>query len=211
MEEYGADALRLYLITSGLVKAEDQRFADAGVKDMVRRALLPWYNASKFFTTYAKVDAWSFEKHFITSDNITDRWIISNLQTLKKKISSEMEQYHLYNVVPALFEFIEDLTNWYIRLNRNRFWGEGLSEDKKKAYSTLFLTLKELSEIMAPFAPFLSEFCFFEMKKFNLNLPESVHLADYPTADETLMDASLEQAMGRIQQIILLGVRKEIH
>ena len=208
MEEYGADALRLYLITSCLVKAEDQRFADTGVKDMVRRALLPWYNASKFFTTYATVDAWSFEKHFITSDNVTDRWIISNLQTLKKKISSEMEQYHLYNVVPALFEFIEDLTNWYIRLNRNRFWGEGLSEDKKKAYSTLFLTLKELSEIMAPFAPFLSEFCFFEMKKFNLNLPESVHLADYPTADEALMDASLEQAMGRIQQIILLGRQK---
>ena len=89
MEEYGADALRLYLITSGLVKAEDQRFADTGVKDMVRSGALPWYNASKFFTTYATVDAWSFEKHFITSDNVTDRWIISNLQTLKRKSAAK--------------------------------------------------------------------------------------------------------------------------
>ena len=133
MEEYGADALRLYLITSGLVKAEDQRFADSGVKDMVRKALLPWYNAAKFFQTYASVDKWHSSEHFVSSENITDKWILSNLQTLKSRISNEMERYHLYNVVPALFTFIEDLTNWYIRLNRNRFWGEGLDQDKKAA------------------------------------------------------------------------------
>ena len=208
MENYGADALRLYLITSGLVKAEDQRFADSGVKDMVRRALLPWYNALKFFQTYAKVDNWSAKEHLTLSENITDQWIISNLQTLKKNISREMEAYQLYNVVPALFTFIEDLTNWYIRLNRNRFWGEGLSEDKKSAYSTLYTTLLELSQIMAPFAPFLSEFSFQELKEFGQELPQSVHLCEYPEEKAELSNVMLETSMGRIQQIILLGRQK---
>ncbi len=208
MQEYGADSLRLYLITSGLVKAEDQRFADSGVKDMVRRALLPWYNAFKFFNTYAEVDEWSANENFVESTNITDHWIISNLQSLKLNVSREMENYHLYNVVPQLFKFIEDLTNWYIRLNRNRFWGEGLSNDKCAAYSTLFTTIKELSQVMAPFAPFLSEHIYKKLKIYDSTLLESVHLETYPQADEQLIQSSLEQAMGRIQEIILLGRQK---
>ena len=208
MEEYGADALRLYLITSGLVKAEDQRFSDAGVKDMVRRALLPWFNAFKFFHTYASVDGWNAKENFAQSDNITDHWIISNLQTLKLNISTEMENYQLYNVVPQLFKFIEDLTNWYIRLNRNRFWGEGLNEDKCQAYSTLYTTIKELSQVMAPFAPFLSDYIYQELHQYDPSLKESVHLENYPTANEVDDSSSLEDAMGRIQEIILLGRQK---
>ena len=208
MEDYGADALRLYLITSGLVKAEDQRFADSGVKDMVRRALLPWFNAFKFFNTYASVDGWKVNEHFVQTDNITDHWIISNLQTLKLNISQEMENYHLYNVVPQLFKFIEDLTNWYIRLNRNRFWGEGLSQDKCAAYSTLYTTIKELSQVMAPFAPFLSDHIYQELQAYDNSLLESVHLEKYPEAKKDLIQPSLEDAMGRIQEIILLGRQK---
>ena len=121
MEEYGADALRLYLINSGLVRAEEQRFADSGVKDMVRRALLPWLNAFKFLNTYAEIDNWQPAENPPPSDNIMDQWILSRLQTLKSNIATEMEAYRLYNVVPALFEFIEELTNWYIRLNRSAF------------------------------------------------------------------------------------------
>ena len=208
MDEYGADALRLYLITSGLVKAEDQRFSDAGVKDMVRRALLPWFNAFKFFQTYASVDGWSASGHFVESKNITDHWIISNLQTLKLNISQEMEKYQLYNVVPQLFNFIEDLTNWYIRLNRNRFWEEGLSQDKCSAYSTLYTTIKELCQVMAPFAPFLSDHIYRELKCYDNKLLESVHLETYPLAKSEKIQSSLEEAMGRIQEIILLGRQK---
>lgn len=208
METYGADALRLYLITSGLVRGEDQRFSDIGVKDMVRRALLPWYNAFKFFQTYAKVDKWSPENHWQESKNITDHWILSNLQTLKKNISKEMNEYKLYNVVPALFNFIEDLTNWYIRLNRSRFWSEGLSQDKCSAYSTLYTAIKELSLTMAPFAPFLSEYIYQELSEFAANEHESVHLCSYPEANEKLIQPVLEQAVGRMQQIILLGRQK---
>ena len=93
---------------------------------------------------------------------------MDNLESsnFKNNISKEMESYHSYNVVPALFTFIEDLTNWYIRLNRNRFWGEGLSEEKKALTQLLYTTLLELSQIMAPFAPFLSEYTFKELKDF---------------------------------------------
>lgn len=208
METFGADALRLYLINSGLVKGEEQRFADAGVKDMVRKALLPWYNSFKFFQTYAEVDGWSPVKNFKTSDNIVDRWLLSNLQTLKKNIAKEMEEYHLYNVVPALFTFIEDLTNWYIRLNRARFWGEGLTDDKCAAYSTLYTAIRELTISMAPFSPFFSEHVFQELRKLNPAEAESVHLCTYPVADEKLINSDLEDAVGRMQQLILLGRQK---
>ena len=208
METFGADALRLYLINSGLVKGEEQRFTDTGVKDMVRKVLLPWQNSFKFFQTYAEVDGWSPVKNFKTSDNIVDRWLISNLQTLKKNIAFEMEEYHLYNVVPALFTFIEDLTNWYIRLNRPRFWGEGLTDDKCAAYSTLYTALRELTVSMAPFAPFFSEHVFQELRKMNPSEKESVHLCEYPLPVDYLINKDLEVAVDRMQQIILLGRQK---
>lgn len=208
METFGADALRLYLINSGLVKAEEQRFSDAGVKDMVRKALLPWYNSFKFFHTYATVDGWNPKDHSKTSDNIVDRWVLSNLQTLKKNIAKEMQEYHLYNVVPALFTFIEDLTNWYIRLNRSRFWGEGLTDDKKAAYTTLYTAIYELTLSMAPFAPFLSEYVYQELRKLDQTKPESVHLCAYPEAQDNLINRDLEVAVDRMQQLILLGRQK---
>ncbi|MCY4524465.1 MAG: isoleucine--tRNA ligase, partial [Halobacteriovoraceae bacterium] len=144
---YGADALRLYLITSGLVRAEEQRFSDNGIKDIVRRTLLPWYNAFKFLQTYAEVDGWT-PKQKKESDNIMDCWILSELQTLKAKIVDKMDKYELFHVVPSLLQFIEDLTNWYIRFNRSRFWRDGLEEDKKAAYTTLYTAIKELSITM---------------------------------------------------------------
>lgn len=208
MEEYGADALRLYLINSGLVKAEEQRFSDKGVKDMVRRALLPWYNSFKFFKTYAEVDGWDPVKNYKLGDNIMDRWILSNLQTLKKNITREMDAYRLYNVIPALFNFIEDLTNWYIRLNRSRFWSEGLNDDKCKAYSTLYTTIKELSLSMAPFAPFLSEHIYLELGQMAPNEKESVHLCDYPEAKDDMINPVLEDAVNRMREIVLLGRQK---
>jgi isoleucyl-tRNA synthetase len=209
METYGADALRLYLINSGLVKAEEQRFSDTGVKDMVRRALLPWLNAFRFLQTYAQIDQWSPADNPVTSPNIMDAWILSRLQTLKANIAEEMENYRLYNVVPALFEFIEELTNWYIRLNRGRFWDEKMTADKGHAYNTLYTTLYELSLSMAPFAPFLAETIYLQMQAFGGgNAPESVHLCSYPEPKPELQQPMLEAAVTRMQHIILLGRQK---
>ena len=207
MEKYGADALRLYLINSGLVRGEEQRFADSGVRDMTRRALLPWYNAYSFLTTYAEIDHWSPDKGEYSGDNILDQWILSRLQTLKANVSAQMEAYRLYNVVPQLFDFIEDLTNGYIRLNRSRFWGEEITADKIAAYSTLYTVLYELSQVMAPFAPFLSEHLYLQLGGLGGGAvkPASVHLCDYPESQEDLIRPELETAVDRMQQVVLLG------
>ena len=211
MESYGADALRLYLINSGLVRAEEQRFADAGVRDMVRRALLPWYNAYSFLATYAAIDGWTPAMNTAPVENILDRWIISRLQTLKESINVEMERYRLYNVVPKLFSFINDLTNTYIRLNRARFWGEGMTPDKAAAYATLHTAVNELSVAMAPFAPFLAEHIYQSLAQLAGSGepdPVSVHLCEYPEADDALGNVLLEEAVSRMQQVIELGRRK---
>jgi len=211
MENYGADALRLYLINSGLVRAEEQRFADSGVRDMVRRALLPWYNAYSFLDMYASIDGWTPAMTASGGDNILDRWILSRLQTLKASINVEMERYRLYNVVPKLFSFIGDLTNTYIRLNRARFWGEGMTLDKAAAYTTLHTAVNELSVAMAPFAPFLAEHIYQSLARLAADgtpEPVSVHLCPYPEADEALANVLLEDAVSRMQQVIDLGRRK---
>ncbi|MDZ7670434.1 MAG: isoleucine--tRNA ligase [Gammaproteobacteria bacterium] len=210
MESYGADALRLYLINSGLVRGEEQRFADAGVRDMTRRALLPWYNAFSFLKTYAEIDQWSPAKGQHVGDNILDRWILSRLQTLKARVSAEMEAYRLYNVVPQLFDFIEDLTNWYIRLNRSRYWGEDITADKIAAYSTLYTALYELSQVMAPFAPFLAEHIYGELGALDGGSasPVSVHLCNYPEAEAQWVRPELEEAVARMQEVVLLGRQK---
>lgn len=209
MEKFGADALRLFLINSGLVRAEELRFSDDGVKDMVRRALLPWYNAFKFFETYAEVDKWSYHEHAKIGDNILDKWLLSKLESLIKQVNHEMEHYRLYNVVPQLFEFIDHLTNWYIRLNRRRFWEGELTEDKAAAYSALYKTLLTVSELMAPFSPFLSETIYQRLKKFDDNTAEqSVHLRSYPETSGDIIDQTLEDAVQRMQEIILLGRQK---
>ena len=207
METYGADALRLYLINSGLVRGEEQRFADAGVRDMVRRALLPWYNAFSFLTTYAEIDHWSPDKGQHRGENILDQWILSRLQTLKSNVNQEMEAYRLYNVVPKLFEFIEDLTNWYIRLNRTRYWGEDITADKIAAYSTLYAALEELSLVMAPFAPFLAEHLYLQLSRMGGRTvkPGSVHLCDYPESEPGQIRPELEIAVDRMRQVVLLG------
>lgn len=210
IETFGSDALRLFLINSGLVKAEELRFTDEGVKDMVRRALLPWFNSYKFFSTYAAVDGWKVNATEGASDNILDQWLTSKLQTLIKNVNHEMQNYRLYNVVPELFNFIEDLTNWYIRLNRRRFWEEGMSADKSAAYTTLYTTLETLSRLMAPFAPFLSDYIYRELKVFGGVQEESVHLTSYPEEAETLINSTLETAVGRMQQVVLLGRQKRV-
>ena len=216
MERYGADALRLYYITSGLTRGEEIRFSDNGVRDMARRALLPWYNAFRFLTTYAAIDHWSPDRAGDAAatnvaqngDNILDRWILSRLQSLKQRIEVEMSEYRLYTVVPALFDFIEDLTNWYIRLNRSRFWGEAMDADKLAAYSTLYTAVNELGKVMAPFTPFIAEHIYRELAALMpdaANAQPSVHLCSYPVADAKLIQPRLEESVVRMQQAILLG------
>lgn len=205
MNQYGADALRLYLIDSPVIRAEELRFSEAGVKDIVRKVLLKWWNAYSFYDSYARIDQFSPGRpgEIPNSKNILDRWILSRLQSLLSTIETEMEKYHLYNVVPALLRFIDDLTNTYIRLNRSRFWEEGFSEDKRSAFETLHSVLLSISKMMAPFAPFLADHLYLQL--LGSRAKESVHLEDFPRADTSRVDRALEEGVALLEDVLLLG------
>lgn len=209
METYGADPLRLYLISGNLLKGEEQRFSHTGVREMGRRVLLPWYNAFKFLNTYARLDQWSPTQHACDKYQLLDKWLLSRLQTLKVRITKEMSAYRLYNVMPALFDFIEELTNWYIRLNRSRFWSEGLTANKLSAYTALHQTIYELCLIMAPFTPFLAETIYRKLLQLDQQAakdkPISVHLCRFPKVATDKVDERLESVVRLMQEVILLG------
>lgn len=202
LETYGADALRLYLIDSPVIRGEELRFSEKGLREIIRRVLLKWWNSYTFYESYASIDGFRGDstKSPPRSGNLLDRWIISRLQSLLLKIEDEMKVYHLYNVVPALLLFIEDLTNTYIRLNRPRFWAEGFEADKKSAFETLHYVLTQLSKLMAPFTPFLSEHTYQLLTK-----AESVHLESYPMATREAIDRPLEEGVELLEEVLLQG------
>lgn len=205
MESHGADALRLYFISSVLVKAEEQRFSNEGVKDMTRRLLLPWVNAVKFCTLYAGIDQWQLGKQQAPTD-ILDRWILSCLEHTKIRIKEQMAAYDLSSIVPTAITFVDQLTNGYVRLNRERFWAPGLSEDKCQAYTTLTTVLMEFAQLLAPFAPFITEYVFQQLQPLGWHQDVvSVHLCRQSPANNERLSAPLEEATDRMQQIILLG------
>ncbi|MDB5039080.1 MAG: Isoleucine--tRNA ligase, partial [Bacteriovoracaceae bacterium] len=205
MSKHGADALRLYLIDSPVIRGEELRFSEAGVKEIVRKVMLKWWHAYSFFDSYAKID--KFEPRSLTQvpkpKNILDQWVISRLQSLLASIEKEMQEYHLYNVVPALLLFIEELTNTYIRLNRSRFWEEGFSEDKRDAFDTLHYVLLSVSKMMAPFTPFLADHLYLLLTG-NAS-KESVHLDDYPRAQIEQINKALEEGVQILEEVLLLG------
>ncbi len=202
---HGADALRLYLIDSPVVRAQELRFSETGVKEIVRRILLRWWNSYSFFVNYANIDQFSPQGDSTHSPNILDQWLTSRLHTLIDNTRKEMELYRLYNVVPGLLRFIEDLTNTYIRFNRSHFWQDGMPEDKRLAYETLYEALHTLSKIMAPFAPFLAEVTYQNLSRVKTDRKTSVHLELFPEAQSQLIRPELEEAVQVMEALVLLG------
>ncbi len=209
----GADALRAYLINSPVLRAEPLRFSEDGVRDVVRTVLLPYWNAFSFFTTYAEADG-------ITSSDLSaappiaerpelDRWIISVLQSLVRDVNSEMEHYRLYAVVPPILGFIDDLTNWYIRRSRRRFWARrGGTDDQAKlsAFATLYEVLVTFSKVAAPVLPFITEEIYQRLvRAIDQEAPVSVHHTEYPTADPAVIDEKLEVAMDVVRRVVNVG------
>ena len=193
INQYGADALRLYLINSPVVRAESLRFSEEGVKHALRHLIIPWWNAYSFFVTYANVDKWTPEKKSNQYNNLLDKWIQSSLASLEESVSTAMDKYDLQSAVKPFVTFIEDLTNWYIRRSRRRFWKADDDIDKLQAYSTLYDTLLSLCKIAAPFTPFISERIYTNLR--NENMPQSVHLCDFPTSADIKRDIVLEEQM----------------
>ncbi|MBO7299220.1 MAG: isoleucine--tRNA ligase [Kiritimatiellae bacterium] len=201
---YGADALRLYMVNSAVVRAENLRFSEAGVKQLLRDLLIPWWNAYSFFVTYANVDGWH-EDELMTPDstNELDRWIVSSLETLINDVAEAMDNYDLQRSVRPFVSFVENLTNWYIRRSRRRFWKSQNDTDKCSAYRTLRYVLVQLAKVAAPFTPFISEAIYTNLR--GSNMPESVHLCEFPKANAAARDTLLEQQMALAQSAVNLG------
>ncbi|MDR0303225.1 MAG: isoleucine--tRNA ligase [Chitinispirillales bacterium] len=206
IEKCGADAIRLFLINSPAVRAEDLRFSEKGVMEMARSVLLPYWNAYSFFTTYANVDGWTPNTDALNSSNELDKWIISYLNHCIADVNTEMELYNLYKVVPLLVEFIDNLTNWYIRRSRRRFWKSENDDDKTAAYQTLYYVLVEFSKLMAPFLPFLTDAVYRNLVgSIDKNAEKSVHLCSFPVADNSKIDADVETRMNLVRQSVGIG------
>lgn len=213
LNEFGADSVRLYMLNSAIIRGEDLRFANAGVRDTTRAVLLPLWNAYSFLSTYAQADNWQPSKELLLGQvpkvaAEMDRWIISRFHILARDVHHEMEGYRLYNVVPKVLGFIDDLTNWYIRLSRRRFWGgegQGLSKDSTQAYETLAYVIGSFVKIFAPFAPFISEHIYQSLAAGLKDVPESVHLTDMPMAQAACIDEHLEDKMALTRRITELG------
>ena len=204
LDMYGADAIRLYMIYSPVVRAENLKFSESGVKQILRDLLIPWWNAYSFFVTYANVDGFHDEEvRPPDSDNVLDRWIVSSMETLIADVTAAMDQYDLQRSVRPFVAFIEDLTNWYIRRSRRRFWKSQNDGDKLHAYRTLRYVLVQLSKVAAPFTPFISEAIYRNLK--GRSDPESVHLCDFPAARAGARDLALERDMAAVQTIVKLG------
>nr|CDS27818.1 isoleucyl tRNA synthetase cytoplasmic [Hymenolepis microstoma] len=203
IDRYGADALRLYLINSPVVRAQNLRFFESGVRDVLKDVLIPWYNAFRFLMK-SGIEPWerAHKKSFIVpveiwpkSRNLMDRWVLSFTLTLLRFVHTELQAYRLYTVVPRLLRFIEYLVNWYIRMNRRRLKGESMEdeEDWFAALHTLVKVLTQLIFMMAPFAPFFTEFIFQRLKtKLDFSNFKIENIGEVPSAvDENGAPVSL--------------------
>lgn len=178
MDTYSADALRFLFVTSSLMNGEDFALLDKDVADISRKLAMVW-NVYDFFTMYAEVDSWkwngSLEDHTASCDNVLDIWILSKMHTLINDVETATKKYDLQMATRSILPFIDELSNWYVRRSRKRFWKSDDGQDKQNAYKTLHYVLVQLAHVIAPFTPFLAE----ELYR-SLTDKRSVHLCDWP-------------------------------
>ncbi|XP_039289224.1 isoleucine--tRNA ligase, cytoplasmic [Nilaparvata lugens] len=211
VNKFGADALRLYLVNSPVVRAENLRFKEEGVRDVLKDVFLPWYNAYRFLIQNIDLynreykTTFKYNEDKLQPENIMDKWILSFTQSLLAYVRKEMAAYRLYSVVPRLVQFIDNLTNWYVRMNRRRLKGEGGAKDCEQALSTLTGVLFAMIRSMAPYTPFLTELMYQNIRHLTHKPEKSVHFLMMPQPRQTLIDEGIERAVSKMQSIIELG------
>ena len=205
VNQYGADALRFALMNSAVTRAEDLRFSEDIVKEVLKILIIPLWNAYSFFVTYAQIDGWEpkDDKMLSHSDNPMDRWILSACESLVSEVTEAWDHYETQRGCQAIVAFIDSLNNWYIRRSRRRFWRSENDTDKAMAYNTLYTVLLKFIHIAAPVIPFTTEAIYQNLK--TANMAESIHLGNYPAYDETLRDEALEKTMALTQKAITIG------
>lgn len=216
LENYSADALRFYLLSSPLMNARNIDFSESAIKDIQRKVLGTLWNSYSFFVLYAEIDNWKPEdnnqKELEESDNFLDSWITSELNQTIREVNESMQKYDLVRATKPISKFIDNLSNWYIRRSRRRFWKSQNDEDKTQAYQTLWLVLTELSKVIAPFCPFVADEIYRNLMGLETNetslgkIKESVHLCDFPKAEKSLINEELNKKMEVTRGIIESGL-----
>ncbi len=206
INKFGADALRLFLIHSAVVKADDLRYSDEGVRDVIKNIILPLWNSYSFFVTYANIDKIQPTGHLFDEklpSNPLDAWLLSITQKLIKDVTAGLDDYDLSGAVDPIVKFIDEMNNWYIRRSRRRFWKSENDADKKEAYEALYIALKTFSLVASPFIPFITEQIWQNLRTSEDK--ESVHLCDYPLYNEKWHNEELEFKMATVQKAVSMG------
>ena len=212
MDQYSADSLRFLMLSSPVLAGEDFSLIDKDVSDVARKLSMIW-NVYDFFTMYAEVDGFDSEQAMAVSEfvNPLDIWLVSRVHQVRNQITEGMEAYNIPAALSSVLEFIDDMSNWFVRRSRRRFWKSEDDQDKLEAYSTLYYALIYLAKIMAPFTPFLAEELYQRMTGagvVNSEIPESVHLLDWPEAG--LIDEAVLTQMAKTREVITAGLAERM-
>lgn len=216
LEKYGTDAVRFYMLTNS-APWDNLKFDPNGVDEVRRKFFGTLYNTYSFFSLYANVDGFDYSQAEIpvAERPEIDRWILSELNSLIKGVDASLADYEPTKAGRMIDEFVnDDLSNWYVRLNRKRFWGKEMDSDKLSAYQTLYTCLETIAKLLAPFSPFYSDQLFKDLENATgRDKAESVHLTDFPVADESLIDKDLEARMEMAQKItsMVLALRRKVN
>ena len=205
IDKYGADTVRFYFCSNSAPWL-GQKLDEDGIVEVQRKTISTLWNTYAFFVLYANIDDFKpADSPFKCKLNLMDKWLLSQLNALEGKIAKFMADFDFTSSTREIADFIDVLSNWYVRRSRERFWTDGENEDKTAAYNTLYYTLVELTKICAPFMPFISENIYRNLVSIMPNAKESVHLCDYPTANADLIDETLNEQMQEVIRIVELG------
>jgi len=212
MDQYSADSLRFLMLSSPVLAGEDFALIDKDVSDVARKLSMIW-NVYDFFTMYAEVDGFDSDQAMAVSEfvNPLDIWLVSRVHQVRNQITEGMEAYNIPAALSSVLEFIDDMSNWFVRRSRRRFWKSEDDQDKLEAYSTLYYVLIYLAKILAPFTPFLAEELYQKMTGagvMNSEIPESVHLLDWPEAG--VIDEAVLTQMTKTREIITAGLAERM-
>ena len=207
LDNQGADAVRWYFYTSSMPWLPN-RFSAEAVSESQRKYMGTFWNTYAFYILYADIDNFDPTQHKLVRENLTpmDRWILSRLNTLMGHVEAYLDDLKMTEAGREMQDFMDDLSNWYVRRCRERYWGKDMTADKEAAYMTLYTVLKTMALISAPFTPFMSETMYQNMvRTVDKSAPESIHLCDWPHKDESFIDPELEANMAAVLDIVVLG------
>jgi isoleucyl-tRNA synthetase len=207
LETYGADAIRWYFYVNSAPWLPN-RFHGKAVMEGQRKFMGTLWNTYAFFVLYANIDGFDATKYSLDYEKlgVMDKWLLSKLNTLIKTVDENLENYRIPESARALQDFVDEMSNWYVRRSRERFWAKGMEQDKINAYMTLYTALVTVSKVAAPMIPFMTEDIYQNLvRSIDKDAPESIHLCDYPVADDSMIDRELEDSMEEVLKIVVMG------